>query len=140
MLSSWQHAVLKRIGCDADEVKPGNKVLWFQTQDSITMLHMHHLASFCQTNRSAYTFSAVSESEGVAHRYQSQKLVICLAAGHSPSFGILAAMVSGVLPTGKFEGRQQLRAEPAHVAVFADHTPPPKLEGIVEVIDTDSEA
>ena len=46
------------------------------------------LASFCQTNRGAYTFNAVSEAEGVAHRYQSQPLVICLAAGHSPSFGI----------------------------------------------------
>jgi len=121
-------------------MKPANKVLWFSTQDSISMLHMHHLASFCQTNRAAYTFNAVSEAEGVAHRYQSQKLVICLAAGHSPSFGILAAMMSGVLPTGKFEGRQQLRAERAHVFVFADHAPPPKLEGIVEVIDIDSEA
>ena len=61
--------------------------------------------------------------------------MICLAAGHSPSFGILAAMVSGVLPTGKFEGRQQLRDEPAMVAVFADHAPPPKLTGIVEAVD-----
>ena len=44
-------------------------------------------------------------------------------------------MMSGVLPTGKFEGRQQLRGERAMVAVFADHAPPPKLEGIVEVVD-----
>ena len=73
----------------------------------------------------------------MAHRYQSQSLVICLASGHSPSFSILAAMVSGVLPTGKFEGRQQLRDEPAMVAVFADHAPPPKLEGITEAIDLD---
>ena len=46
-------------------------------------------------------------------------------------------MVSGVLPTGKFEGRQQLRDKPAMVAVFADHAPPPKLEGITEAIDLD---
>ena len=98
---------------------------------------MHHLASFCQSNRGAYTFNAVSESEGVAHRYQSQELIICLAAGHSPSFNVLAAMVSGVLPTGKFEGRQQLRQQAAHVAVFADHEPPPKLEGIVEAVSVD---
>ena len=65
--------------------------------------------------------------------------MICLAAGHSPSFSILAAMVSGVLPTGKFEGRQQLRDEPAMVAVFADHAPPPKLEGITEVMDIDED-
>ena len=101
------------------------------------MLHMHHLASFCQSNRQAYTFNAVSEAEGIAHRYQSQKLVICLAAGHSPSFNILASMMSGVLPTGKFEGRQQLRGERAMVAVFADHSPPPKLEGIVEAVDVE---
>ena len=82
-------------------------------------------------------FNAVSEAEGVAHRYQSQALVICLAAGHSPSFNILASMIAGVLPTGKFEGRQQLRDEPAHVCVFADHAPPAKLEGITEVIDID---
>ena len=61
--------------------------------------------------------------------------MICLAAGHSPSFNILASMMSGVLPTGKFEGRQQLRGERAVVAVFADHAPPPKLTGIVEVVD-----
>ena len=46
-------------------------------------------------------------------------------------------MLSGVLPTGKFEGRQQLRSDPACVAVFADHPPPPKLEGIVEAVDAD---
>ena len=46
-------------------------------------------------------------------------------------------MLSGVLPTGKFEGRQQLRSDPACVAVFADHAPPPKLEGIVEEVDID---
>ena len=79
-----------------------------------------------------YTFNAVSVAEDVAHRYQSQELVICLAAGHSPSFNILASMISGVLPTGKFEGRQQLRQEAAHVCVFADH-PPAKLEGITQV-------
>eukprot|EP00966_Prymnesium_polylepis_P045447 1052625-Prymnesium_polylepis.1 len=101
------------------------------------MLHLHHLASFCQTNRGAYNFNATSGAEGVAHRYQSQKLVICLAAGHSPAFNILASMVSGVLPTGKFEGRQQLRSEAARVCVFADHEPPPKLEGIVEMVDID---
>ena len=133
----WQHDILKRVGCDADEVKPGDKVLWFYTEGAKTMLHMHHLASFCQSNRQAYTFNAISEAEGVAHRYQSQKLVICLATGHSPSFNILASMVSGVLPTGKFEGRQQLRDGPAHVCVFADHPPPPKLEGIVEAVDID---
>ena len=48
---------------------------------------------------------------------------------------------SGMRPTfggyGKFEGRQQLRSDPAHVAVFADHPPPPKLEGIVEEVDVD---
>jgi hypothetical protein len=44
-------------------------------------------------------------------------------------------MMSGVLPTGKFEGRQQLRGERAVVAVFADHAPPPKLAGIVEAVD-----
>ena len=54
-----------------------------------------------------------------------------------PSFSILASMLSGVLPTGKFEGRQQLRSDRAHVAVFADHPPPPKLEGIVEEVDVD---
>ena len=43
---------------------------------------------------------------------------------------LLGAMMSGVLPTGKFEGRQQLRGERAVVAVFADHAPPPKLAGI----------
>lgn len=32
---------------------------------------------------------------------------------------------------------QQLRDEPAMVAVFADHAPPPKLEGITEAIDLD---
>eukprot|EP00966_Prymnesium_polylepis_P077413 1793432-Prymnesium_polylepis.1 len=80
------------------------------------MLHLHHLASFCQTNRQAYTFNSNSEAEGVAHRYQSQSLVICLAAGRPPSFSILASMLSGVLPTGKFEGRQQLRSDRAHVA------------------------
>ena len=46
-------------------------------------------------------------------------------------------MLSGVLPTCKFEGRQQLRSDPACVAVFADHPPPPKLEGIVEEVDVD---
>lgn len=30
-----------------------------------------------------------------------------------------------------------LRDEPAMVAVFADHSPPPKLEGITEAIDID---
>ena len=134
----WQHQILRRIGCDKEHaVVPGDKVLWFCTEDSVKMLHLHHLASFCQTNRGAYNFNATSEAEGVAHRYQSQGLVICLAAGHSPSFNILAAMVSGVLPTGKFEGRQQLRGEAAHVCVFADHEPPPKLEGIVEMVDID---
>ena len=54
-----------------------------------------------------------------------------------PSLNILASMLSGVLPTGKFEGRQQLRSDRAHVAVFADHAPPPKLEGIVEEVDID---
>jgi hypothetical protein len=98
---------------------------------------LSHLASFCQSNRGAYTFHAHSEAEGVAHRYQSQPLIICLASGHSPSFSILASMVTGVLPTGKFEGRQQLRQYKAHVAVFADHTPPPKLEGIVDVTCVD---
>ena len=133
--AGWQHAILRRIGCGGDKVEPGQKVLWFYTEDSIKMLHLHHLASFCQTNRGAYTFNAISEAEGVAHRYQSQALVICLAAGHSPSFNILASMVSGVLPTGKFEGRQQLREEPAHVCVFADHQPPEKLQGITEIVD-----
>ena len=136
--AGWQHQILRRIGCDAERsVPPGDKVLWFHTEDSVTLLHLHHLASFCQTNRGAYTFNAISEAEGVAHRYQSQRLVICLAAGHSPSFNILASMVSGVLPTGKFEGRQQLRSEAAHVVVFADHEPPPKLEGIVETVDVE---
>ena len=133
--ADWQHDVLLRIGCDIETVLPGDKALWFHTEDSVKMLHLHHLASFCQTNRGAYTFNAVSEAEGVAHRYQSQPLVICLAAGHSPSFNILASMMSGVLPTGKFEGRQQLRGERAVVAVFADHAPPPKLAGIVEAVD-----
>ena len=32
---------------------------------------------------------------------------------------------------------RQLRDEPAMVAVFADHAPPPKLEGITETIDLD---
>jgi len=137
--AGWQHDILRRIGCGGDEVVPEKKVLWFWTEDSVKMLHMHHLASFCQTNRGAYTFNAVSEAEGVAHRYQSQTLVICLAAGHSPSFNILASMISGVLPTGKFEGRQQLRDEAAHVCVFADHAPPPKLEGITEVVDVDED-
>lgn len=135
--AGWQHEILRRIGCGGEKVAPCEKVVWFYTEDAVKVLHLHHLASFCQTNRGAYTFSAVSEAEGVAHRYQSQALVICLAAGHSPSFGILAAMVSGVLPTGKFEGRQQLRDEPAHVCVFADHAPPPKLEGITEVVEVD---
>ena len=97
--AGWQHEVLRRIGCGGENVSPEKKVLWFYTEDSIKMLHLHHLASFCQTNRGGYTFNAVSEAEGVAHRYQSQPLVVCLAAGHSPSFSILAAMVSGVLPT-----------------------------------------
>tara|TARA_B110000967_G_scaffold41423_1_gene41330 strand:+ start:531 stop:1583 length:1053 start_codon:yes stop_codon:yes gene_type:complete len=135
--ADWQHDVLLRIGCGIETVEPGDKTLWFHTEDSVKMLHLHHLASFCQTNRGGYTFNAVSEAEGVAHRYQSQPLVICLAAGHSPSFNILASMMSGVLPTGKFEGRQQLRGERAVVAVFADHAPPPKLEGITEAIDLD---
>ena len=129
----WQHGILRRIGCDATHaVSPGEKVLWFHTESAVTMLHLHHLASFCQSNRGAYTFNAASEAEGVAHRYQSQSLVICLATGQSPSLNILAGMMAGVLPTGKFEGRQQLRNEPAHVAVFADHEPPSKLEGVVE--------
>ena len=139
--AGWQHDILRRIGCGGGgETKAEKKVLWFYTEDSIKMLHLHHLASFCQSNRGAYTFNACSEAEGVAHRYQSQPLVICLASGHSPSFGILAAMVSGVLPTGKFEGRQQLRDADAHVCVFADHAPPPKLEGVTEVVDVDEEA
>ena len=137
--AGWQHEILRRIGCGGEEVSPGDNVLWFYTEDPVKMLHLHHLASFCQTNRGAYTFNAVSEAEGVAHRYQSQELVICLAAGHSPSFNILASMVSGVLPTGKFEGRQQLRDTAAHVCVFADHGPPPKLEGIVQTVDIDEE-
>lgn len=133
----WQHDILHRIGCDPDDaVAPHTeKVLWFHTDDAKKMLHMHHLASFCQSNRGAYTFNAVSEAEGVAHRYQSQELVICLATGHSPSMNILVGMLSGCLPTGKFEGRQQLRQRPAHVAVFADHGVPPKLEGVVEATD-----
>ena len=132
----WQHEVLRRMGCNANHaVTPGDKVLWFHTEDTVKMLHLHHLARFCQSNRGAYTFSAASEDEGVAHRYQSQPLVVCLAAGHSPSLGILASMIAGVLPTGKFEGGQQLRSGGAIVAVFADHEPPPKLEGIVEVTD-----
>ena len=136
--ASWQHQILRRIGCDKDRsVSPGDKVLWFHTEDSVKMLHLHHLASFCQTNRQAYMFNSISEAEGVAHRYQSQSLVICLAVGRPPSFSILASMLSGVLPTGKFEGRQQLRSDPACVAVFADHPPPPKLEGIVEEVDVD---
>ena len=97
-----------------------------------------HLASFCQSNRGAYNFHAHSEAEGVAHRYQSQPLILCLAAGHSPGFNILAALMTGVLPTGKFEGRQQLRQYRAHVGVFADHPPPPKLEAIVAVTCLDS--
>ena len=139
--AGWQHEILRRLGCDAQHtVPPGENVLWFHTSEASRILHMHHLASFCQSNRGAYTFNAVSESEGVAHRYQSQDLIICLAAGHSPSFNILVAMVSGVLPTGKFEGRQQLRQQAAHVAVFADHEPPPKLEGIVEAVGVDGPA
>jgi hypothetical protein len=139
--AGWQHDILRRIGSGGEtKATPAKKVLWFYTEDSVKMLHLHHLASFCQSNRGAYTFNACSEAEGIAHRYQSQELVICLAAGHSPSFGILAAMVSGVLPTGKFEGRQQLRDVDAHVCVFADHAPPPKLEGVTEVVDIDEEA
>jgi hypothetical protein len=135
--AEWQLEVLRRIGCNGKGAEPGNTALWFHTEDSVKMLHLHHLASFCQTNRGAYTFNAVSEAEGVAHRYQSQSLVICLAAGHSPGFNILASMMSGVLPTGKFEGRQQLRGERAMVAIFADHPPPPKLEGIVDAVDVE---
>ena len=135
--AGWQHSILRRIGCDGDKAAPCQKAMWFYTEDSTKMLHLHHLASFCQTNRGAYTFNAVSEAEGVAHRYQSQELVICLAAGHSPSFNIVASMISGVLPTGKFEGRQQLRQEAASVCVFADHAPPAKLEGITQVVDID---
>jgi len=74
-----------------------------------------------------------------AHRFFAPRHAICLAAGHSPSFGILAAMVSGVLPTGKFAGRQQLRDAAAHVCVFAYHVPPPKLAGVTEVVDVDEE-
>ena len=133
--AAWQHEVLRRMGCGMNRavVTPGDKVLWFHTEDTVKMLHLHHLARFCQSNRGAYTFSAASEDEGVAHRYQSQLLVICLATGHTPSLSILASMMAGVLPTGKFEGRQQLRNGRAIVVVFADHEPPPKLEGIVEV-------
>ena len=128
----WQHKILQQIGGEVGHAgTPGDKVLWYHTEDSVKMLHLHHLASFCQSNRGAYTFNAASEAEGVAHRYQSQPLIVCLAAGHSPSIGILASLVAGVLPTGKFEGRQQLRQGKAIVAVFADHEPPPKLENIV---------
>ena len=138
----WQHEILRQLGCDAEcatcAAASGDKVLWFYTEDAIQMLHLHHLASFCQSNRGAYTFNAISEDEGVAHRYQSQPLVICLAAGHSPSLGILASMVAGVLPTGKFEGRQQLRSGGATVAVFADHAPPPKLTGLVEAMEVEA--
>lgn len=135
--AAWQHEILRRMGCDMERsaVSQLDKVLWFHTEDTVKMLHLHHLTSFCQSNRGAYTFSAASEDEGVAHRYQSQPLVICLATGPSPSLSILASMMAGVLPTGKFEGRQQLRSGRATVVVFADHEPPPKLEGIVEVTD-----
>ena len=34
---------------------------------------------------------------------------------------------------------QQLRDTAAHVCVFADHGPPPKLEGIVQTVDIDEE-
>ena len=64
------------------------------------------------------------------------KRTVCFTR-RPPSFSILASMLSGILPTGKFEGRQQLRSDRAHVAVFADHAPPPKLEGIVEEVDVD---
>ena len=139
---AWQLEILSAIGCDRDGAvlaPPRDVALWFSTKDAKTMLHLYHLASFCQTNRGAYLFHAHSEAEGVAHKYQSQKLIICLAGGHTPSFQILAAMLAGTCPTGKFEGRQQLRQEPAFVAVFADHPPPPKLHGIVRVADLDGD-
>ena len=50
--------MLLRIGCDIEIVLPGDKALWFHTEDSVKMLHLHHLASFCQTTRGAYTFIA----------------------------------------------------------------------------------
>ena len=131
--AKWQCDVLELIGCGSTAVAATNQVLWFHSEDPQKLLHLHHLASFCQSNRGAYTFSAASESEGIAHRYQSQSLVVCLAVGNSPKFNILASMIAGVLPTGKFEGRQQLRAERAVVAVFADHAPCEKLSGIATV-------
>ena len=118
--ADWLSELLRRIGCGGQRVErmvSGEKAQWSHTQGSVKMLHLHHLASFCQANYGAYTFNAISKAEGgVAHRYQSQPLVICLAAGHSPSFSILASMMTGVLPTGKVEGRQQLRGERAMVA------------------------
>ena len=36
---------------------------------------MHHLASFCQSNRGAYTFNAVSESEGSRFASPSEAFV-----------------------------------------------------------------
>ena len=125
--ASWQHQILWRIGCDKEHsVSPGDKVLWFHTEDSVKMLHLHHLASFCQTNRQAYTFNSSSEAEGVAHRYQSQSLVICLAVGRPPSFSILASMLSGVLPTGKFEGRQHSSAATPHASLYSQTTNRPQ--------------
>ena len=41
--AGWQHEVLRRMGCGGEEVSPEKKVLWFYTEDSIKMLHLHHL-------------------------------------------------------------------------------------------------
>ena len=54
VFAGWQHDILRRIGCGDERVSPEKKVLWFYTDDSIKLLHLHHLASFCQTNRGGY--------------------------------------------------------------------------------------
>ena len=103
--------------------------------------HTHARAHVHQSTTSGASSAAARPGHRPSGRAASRALYFrcMLAAGRSPSLSILASMASGVLPTGKFEGRQQLRDTAAHVCVFADHGPPPKLEGIVQTVDIDEE-
>ena len=40
--ADWQHDVLLRIGCGIETVEPGDKALWFHTEDSVKMLHLQN--------------------------------------------------------------------------------------------------
>ena len=125
-LRPWQCEVLERL-----RRAPSTHIEWYyeppdDPAEKSGCTGKRFLALYLGLNHGAFVFSASADSQDVFWRVdETHRRIVCLQDrdDQPPRIDLLRTLKAGVWHTGKYEGKQVLRPEPAHVIVLAKQPP-----------------